>query len=222
MRKFLKLESDRCQRARSSEELKEVPLMEVENQPYGHYNKASVVLYGLRDFVGEENLNKAFKALVDTFAYAEPPYPTALDMYRELEKVVPDSLEYLLVDGFKKITLYNNRVEKATARMLPDSTYEVTLELWGEKNYADTLGRETPAAMDDWMDVSILRVPKFGLKADKSLNDVPLLHKRLRLKSGANTLRFIVPEKPLQAVIDRDNLFFDRVMQDNTKKVEVR
>ncbi|MBP7449643.1 MAG: hypothetical protein KA817_06380, partial [Flavobacteriales bacterium] len=221
MRKFLKLESDRYQRSRGSEDLKEVPLLEVENQGYIHYNKGSVVLYCLRDFVGEDSLNTAFRNLVDTFAYAEPPYPTALDMYRELEQVVPDSLEYLLIDGFKKITLYNNRVDKASARMLPDSTYEVTLELFGEKNYADSLGRETPATMNDWMDVSILRYPKLGRKADKSLNEVPLVHQRLRLRSGVNKLTFSVPEKPMQAVIDRDNLFFDRVMQDNVKKVDV-
>lgn len=221
MRKFLKLESDRYQSARGTEELKEVPLLEVENQGYVHYNKGSVVLYCLRDFVGEDKLNQAFRNLVDTFAYAEPPYPTALDMYRELEQVVPDSLTYLLEDGFKKITLYNNRVDKASARMLPDSTYEVTLELFGEKNYADSLGRETPALMNDWMDISIMRSPKLGRNADKSLNEVPLVQQRLRLRSGVNTLTFIVPEKPLQAIIDRDNLFFDRVMQDNVKKVEV-
>ena len=221
MRKFLKLESDRYQRSRGTEELKEVPLMEVENQGYIHYNKGSVILYCLRDFVGEDSLNKAFRTLVDTFGYAEPPYPTALDMYRELEKVVPDSLDYLLVDGFKKITLYNNRVEEAKARMLPDSTYEVTLELWGEKNYADSLGRETPAEMNDWMDVSILRYPQFGKKADKTLNDVPLVHKRVRLKSGKNTLTFIVDKKPMRVEIDCDHLFIDRVMTDNGMKVDV-
>lgn len=221
MRKFLKLESDRYQRSRGTEELKEVPLLEVENQGYIHYNKASVILYCLRDFVGADSLNKAFKNLVDTFGYAEPPYPTALDMYRELDKVVPDSLDYLLQDGFKRITLYNNRVEEANARMLPDSTFEVKLKLWGEKNYADSLGRETPAPMNDWMDVSVLRYPAFGRKADKSLNDVPLVQRRVRLKSGWNELTFIVDKKPMQAVIDRDNLFFDRVMQDNVKKVVV-
>ncbi|MBK9760700.1 MAG: hypothetical protein IPO90_12185 [Flavobacteriales bacterium] len=221
MRKFLKLESDRYQRSRGTEELKEVPLLEVENQGYIHYNKASVILYCLRDFVGEDSLNQAFKALVDTFAYADAPYPTALDMYRELEEVVPDSLAYLLIDGFERITLYNNRVEEATARMLPDSTYEVKLKLVCEKNYADTLGRETAAEMNDWMDIDILRYPAFGRKADKSKNDIPLLHRRLRLKTGVNEFTFIVEAKPMQAVIDRDNLFFDRVMQDNMKKVQV-
>jgi hypothetical protein len=75
--------------------------------------------------------------------------------------------------------------------------------------------------MNDWMDVSILRYPKLGRKADKSLNEVPLIQQRLRLRSGVNKLTFIAQEKPMQAVIDRDNLFFDRVMQDNVKKVEV-
>ncbi|MEZ4806005.1 MAG: M1 family aminopeptidase [Flavobacteriales bacterium] len=222
MRKFLKLESDRYQSSRGSEDLKEVPLLEVENQGYIHYNKGSIVLYGLRDFVGEDSLNKAFRALVDTFAYAEPPYPTALDMYRELKKVVPDSLSYLLEDGFKHITLYNNRVDSATARTLPDSTWEVTVQLWGEKNHADSLGRETPAPMNDWIDVSIMRYPKFRPKADRSLNDIPLLQRRVRLVSGRNVCTFTVSEKPLRVVIDRDHLFIDRVLEDNGRKVVIR
>ncbi|HNM70460.1 MAG TPA: hypothetical protein PKK49_10715, partial [Flavobacteriales bacterium] len=113
------------------------------------------------------------------------------------------------------------RVDTATARMLPDSTWEVSLQLWGEKNYADSLGRETPAPMNDWVDVSILRMPQFGSKADKSLNDVPLLQERVRLKSGKNTLTFIVQGKPMRAEIDRDHLFIDRVMEDNGKKVDL-
>jgi ABC-2 type transport system permease protein len=59
MRKFLKLESDRYQRSRGSEDLKEVPMLEVENQGYIHYNKGSVVLYCLRDFVGEDSLEQS-------------------------------------------------------------------------------------------------------------------------------------------------------------------
>jgi ABC-2 type transport system permease protein len=58
MRKFLKLESDRYQRSRGGEDLKEVPLLEVENQGYIHYNKGSVVLYWLREFVGEDSLEQ--------------------------------------------------------------------------------------------------------------------------------------------------------------------
>jgi hypothetical protein len=98
MRKFLKLESDKYQRARGFESQRELPILEVESQGYVHYNKGSVVLYSMRSFLGEDTLNKAFKALVDSFAYRPPPYPTALDMYRELDHVTPDSLTYLLED----------------------------------------------------------------------------------------------------------------------------
>lgn len=39
--------------------------MKVENQGYIHYNKGSVVLYCMREFLGRDTLNSAFKALVD-------------------------------------------------------------------------------------------------------------------------------------------------------------
>ena len=75
--------------------------------------------------------------------------------------------------------------------------------------------------MNYCVDVSVLRYPAIGRNADKSLNDVTLVHQRLRLKSGWNELTFIVDRKPLRAEIDRDHLFIDRVMDDNSKKVEV-
>ena len=221
MRKFLKYEGDKYQNARGSESVGETPLMRVENQGYIHYNKASVVLYGMREFLGEDTLNKAFKALVDSFGYAEPPWPTALDMYREIRKVTPDSLTYLLEDHFKYITLYNNRITAATATMNADSSYTVTVKLTAEKAHADSVGSETKVPMDDWFDIAIERRPVFGKKADKSLNDVPLVRQRVRLKSGENTFTFQVAEKPMTAVIDPDHLFFDRVPEDNRKKVEV-
>lgn len=219
MRKFLKYESDKYQQARGSEAIGERPLLLVENQGYIHYNKGSVVLYGLREFLGEDTVNQAYRSLVDSFGYAEPPWPTALDMKRALLKVTPDSLRYLITDGLDKITIHNNRVEAATARMLPDSTYEVKIKLWAEKNHADSLGRETPVPMHDWFDVSILRFPAFGRTADKSLNGVPLMQQRVMLTSGWNELTYIVNQKPMRAEIDRDQLFFDKNMEDNGKKV---
>jgi len=58
--------------------------------------------------------------------------------------------------------------------------------------------------------------------AKKELNDVPLVQQRVKLRSGANSFTFTVPEKPLAVVIDPDHLFFDRLPEDNRKKVEVK
>ncbi|MBL7964933.1 MAG: ABC transporter permease [Flavobacteriales bacterium] len=215
MRKFLKHESDKYQRARGFESQREVPILEVESQGYIHYNKGSVVLYCMRSFLGEDTLNKAFRALVDSFAYRPPPYPTALDMYRELDRVTPDSLTYLLEDNFMYITLYNNRVLSATAQQQPDSSYRVTIRLHAEKNHADTLGRETPIEMNDWIDVALLQEP--GKDEEEG---AILVMQRVRLKSGENTVTLVSRKKPARAAIDPMHLFFDRVPGDNAKKVE--
>ena len=215
MRKFLKLEGDKYQRSRGGETQREVPLMYVENQGYIHYNKASVVMYCMREFVGEDTLNKAFRALVDSFAYKPPPYPTALNMYSALRKATPDSLTYLLEDNFKHITLYNNRLLSATSRMLPDSSYEVIVTFTAEKNHADTLGRETPIAMNDWIDVGFLAEPT----GDEDEGELRFA-KRERVRSGENTFTYHLSERPYQAAIDPQHLFFDRVSDDNVKKVE--
>ncbi len=218
MRKFMKYEADKYQNARGSEAISESPLLTVENQGYIHYNKGSVMLYGLREFLGENVLNQAFRHMVDSFGYAEPPYPTSLDMYRAMRAITPDSLLYLLDDNIKHITLYNNAVQKATARMEADSTWTVDVLITAAKMHSDSLGVETEAPMDDWMDVAVM--PKIRFGKDKEKSDLPLARQRLKLRTGENLLTFSVGERPGAVVIDPDHLFFDRLPADNRKRVE--
>ena len=49
MRRFLKFELDNYLQARGGERIEELPLYLVENQPYIHYRKGSLVMYALRD-----------------------------------------------------------------------------------------------------------------------------------------------------------------------------
>lgn len=218
MRKFLKYEGDKYQNARGSEALGETPLLTVENQGYIHYNKASVVLYGLRSFLGEDTVNKAYRSLVDSFGYADPPWPTSLEWYRAVNKETPDSLKYLLEDGIKYITLYDNKVIEAKGSMNADSTWTVTMKLTAEKEHADSLGKGTSVEMNDWMDLCVERWPSFG--KDKDLNDVPLVQERVQLHTGENKFTFHVAGKPSAVVIDPDHLFFDRHPDDNRMRVE--
>lgn len=220
MRKFMKYEADKYQNARGSEVIGESPLLTVENQGYIHYNKGSVMLYGLREFLGEEVLNQAFRHMVDSFGYAEPPYPTSLDMYRAMRAVTPDSLLYLLDDNIKHITLYNNAVSEATAIMNADSSWTVEVLITAEKMHSDSLGAETEVPMDDWMDVAVMPKMRFG--KDKEKGSEPLGLQRVRLRSGENRISFRVDDRPGAVVIDPSYLFFDRLPADNRKKVELR
>ena len=59
MRIFLKDALDRYLTGRTFESKKEKPLIYNENQQYIHYNKGSLVLYALSDYIGEDIFNQA-------------------------------------------------------------------------------------------------------------------------------------------------------------------
>ncbi len=57
MRKFLKYELEKYLAGLSSEREGEKPLLYNEGQPYIHYSKGGLIMYALRDYIGEEKLN---------------------------------------------------------------------------------------------------------------------------------------------------------------------
>jgi aminopeptidase N len=65
MRKFMQYEMDNYLRSRGAERLKERPLMRVEaSQGYVHYRKGSVVMYYLRQRIGEDAINRALRKVL--------------------------------------------------------------------------------------------------------------------------------------------------------------
>jgi aminopeptidase N len=65
MRRFLRCELDMYLSGRGGELVEELPLELVERQPYIHYRKGSLVLYALKDAIGEERLNRALRRYVE-------------------------------------------------------------------------------------------------------------------------------------------------------------
>ncbi|MFP5245833.1 MAG: M1 family metallopeptidase, partial [Thermoanaerobaculia bacterium] len=76
MQKFLKYELDRYLGDRGSELIAEQPLVLVENQGYIHYRKGSLVMYALRDYIGEDAVNRALAKFLRDYAFQGPPYTT--------------------------------------------------------------------------------------------------------------------------------------------------
>ena len=207
---FLKYDLDRYLVGRSQETVKELPLYKVENQGYIHYGKGSVVLYALQDYIGEEKVNRALRNFLDEFKYSTP-YPTSLDFLEYLEPEVPDSLQYLLDDWFREITLYDNRLKEAKVEDLENGRYRVTMDIETYKLKADTLGAETRVPMNDWVDV--------GLYADAEETDL-IMEKRVKFDSTSVSFSFEVDQKPVKAAIDPRRILIERVYSDNVKRLE--
>jgi ABC-2 type transport system permease protein len=217
MKKFLRYELDSYLSGRGFEEHKEVPLYLVENQPYIHYRKGSLVMYALQDYLGEPAVNAAIKEYRDKVAFQRAPFTNSIEFVGYLRKHTPDSLQYLVTDLFEKITLYENKVDSASYRKLPNGQYRVQFTVDTKKLYADSLGNEKPDLQArDFIDVGVMG----RKKVNGEWQDVPLLVQKRRLKPGLNRFDFTVPTKPERVGIDPFNKLVDRNPDDNVKAPE--
>ncbi len=217
MRKFLKYELDRYLTDRGTEAVEEEPLAKVENQPYIHYRKGSVVFYALQDYIGESVLDGALKQFLLDKGFQQPPYTTSQEFMDYLGKAAGPQWQGLLDDFFWKITLYDNRITEATAKNLPDGKYEVTLKLHAAKAYVDGTGKETEAAPGIPIDVGV-----FAASSKPGLDGKPLYLQKRVLPKGDSTVTVVVDGKPSEAGIDPYNELIDRVSSDNRQAVRLQ
>ncbi|MFT4024903.1 MAG: M1 family aminopeptidase [Flavihumibacter sp.] len=218
MKRFLKQELDNYLRGRANESKKENVFIDC-NRPYEWYYKGSLILYGLRDFIGEAAMNRALHGFIDSFALREqPPFPGSHDLYDAFRAVTPDSLQYYLHDTWEKTTLYDNRMIKASSKKISDSLYDVTLQFSSHKFYADSSGRESAAPMNDYIDIGIFAAESTDKNGRRKTN--PIHRERLKLKEGEHTVTVRVKGVPVKAGVDPYNKLIDRIPDDNIATVD--
>jgi aminopeptidase N len=61
----------------------------VENQQYIHYRKGSLVMYALRDYIGEERVNRALAKFLHDHAFESAPYTTATELVKYFRAEAP-------------------------------------------------------------------------------------------------------------------------------------
>ena len=165
--------------------------------PYLSYRKGPFAMYALSEYVGEEPVNLALRRLIEKHSQAGAPLATTLDLYRELQEVTPDSLQYLLRDLFEVNTYWEFETEHVTAEQTEASTWQVTLEVWARKVVVDEAGVETELPMDEWVQIGV-----FGPGEGSDELSTPLYTQMHRIRSGKQTITLTVPRKPDLAGID--------------------
>jgi ABC-2 type transport system permease protein len=234
MRRFLKDALDKYLSGRTFEQQKELPLMLNENQQYIHYNKGSLVLYAMSDYMGEKKFNNFLSDYIDQFAFQQPPYTTAVEFVRQLDERTSDSLKYLVDDMFKSITLYDNYIENAAYTINADSTYTVDIEAIVSKYKSNEKGKRLYAKgndsliyvmekdtikswpMKDYVEIGIFT----ETEVDGEKEEKPLYLKKVRIDSIYNTFKITVKEKPTEVGIDPYNKLIDTRSGDNRKVLD--
>ncbi|WP_293870394.1 M1 family aminopeptidase [Flavobacterium sp.] len=232
MRRFLKDALDKYLQGRTFESGKEQPLMYNENQQYIHYNKGSLVLYALSDYIGEKQMNAAIKSYINKVAFQEAPYTNSIELVSYLNAATPDSLKYLINDMFETITLYDNKINKATSKKLKNGKYAVTIDFnvskyksddTGKRRFKDTHGKTlsylkkgtkypvNSFPLNDYIEIGIFS--EQTLKSKKQEKELFL--KKIKVTKIDNTVTFEVNEKPTEVGVDPYNKLIDTNSDDN-------
>ncbi len=217
MRKFLSHELDGYLRGRAGEIRHENPLVLVQNETYVWYQKGSLVLYGLSDYIGEDKLNLALHDFLMQHRYAnanttqEVPYPDTREFVAALRAATPPEYQYYITDAFENIVLYDNKALSATYVQMPDKKYKVTLTVQARKVKSDGNGVETPMQLADYIDI--------GVFSGKKDHEKPLYLQKEKITQAKQTFEIVVDEPPTRAGIDPYNKLIDRVSDDNEMDV---
>jgi ABC-2 type transport system permease protein len=210
LKSFLRQELDRYLSSRAGERNRENPLMRVQDgQFYIDHSKASLVMYALQDYIGEDQVNIALASFLK--AYSVPgAHPTSLDLVSYLRKATPPDLQYLLDDMFVNITLYDNRAVSATSTQSADGKYQVHLTVESKKYHADGRGQEQQIPVHDWIDIGVL-----------DANGHYLYLKKQKIEHEMSSLDLVVDKEPAQAGIDPTHKLIDRQPEDNAIRVKM-
>jgi hypothetical protein len=180
-------------------------------ESFAFSRKGPLALYAMREYIGKERVDEALRRLFEKYHSGTPPLPTSRDLYRELQAVTPESLQYLLHDLFEKNTFWHLETVRSTAEQTGAGAWQVLLDVRARKVVVDEVGGETEVPMDDWIEIGV-----FG----ESERD-PYVQQH-RVHSGTQTIALTVPRKPDHAGIDPRHLLSDLgETDDNIKAVKI-
>jgi len=235
MRNFLKDAMDGYLLGRTVESIGENPLMYNENQQYIHYQKGSLILYAISDYIGEKKFNNVAKRFAEKHQFNGAPYPVAKEFVDDIREVTPDSLKYLIKDMFETITLYDNEVKESSYTKLADGTYEVNINAQvikarsnakGKLKYKNEAGdsisftpKDKKKALNSLPLADYVEVGVFGENDSENNQPKVLYLKKLKITGIDNDFKVVVKEKPVEVGIDPFNKLIDRDTQDNRKSV---
>jgi ABC-type transport system involved in multi-copper enzyme maturation permease subunit len=215
MRKFLKFELDRYLQGRAGDPEGELPLYKVEGQQYIHYRKGSVVMYALRDYLGEDVVNRALSRLLEERSFKSDPYATSLDLLRLMREEAPEH-DQLITDLFERITLFDLKADNVNVAALSNGQYKVTLTVDTAKFEADSRGIETEVTLNDRIDIGIFTENP----ADKGFGDENVIYlSKHAVNANTQTIEIIVNKMPTHVGIDPYNKLIDRNSNDNIRAV---
>lgn len=173
-------------------------------------------MYALKDYVGEDVVNRSLARLIKLRGFQSRPYATTLDFLKILREEAGPEHDALISDLFEKITIFDLEADKAEITERSDGKFDVKFTYKAEKFYADGEGRETAADITIPIDIGVF--VKSPADNDFEKDDVLYLQKH-SIDPANPTVTITVDKKPDFAGIDPYVKLIDRDADNNLVRV---
>src|SRR4051812_39467182 len=97
----------------------------------------------MREYIGKERMDDERRHFFEQHRSGKPPWPTSIDLYRELQGVTPEPFQALLSDLFEKNTFWELQTDRATAQQTETGVWQVALDVQARKVVVDEAGVTT-------------------------------------------------------------------------------
>jgi aminopeptidase N len=189
VRQSLTWELDRYLAERTGESGSEPPLARAGGQPYLYYRKGALVMYALKDLLGERAVSTALRNLLREHA-GPHGRPTTAHLAQHLRANSPPEHHALIDEWLNDVVLYDLKLESATSRKRADGKYDVTIRVIAAK-HRERDGKREPLPFAETLELGLF-----------AADDTPLHVVKHPIRGGAQEITIIADQPPAFASVD--------------------
>ncbi|WP_412469321.1 ABC transporter permease/M1 family aminopeptidase [Pedobacter sp. KLB.chiD] len=204
LRRYLAYDRDLYFLNRNNDQ-EELPLAKTLDQPYVHYQKGGLVMYAIKERMGEQQFNTALHQLIVEHQYPKPRATTA-DLLNAFLKLALPKHKKFINDCFNEVVTYNLGVKVVDCKPLKNGKYQVDLLV-----DAESFSKGSRKLPDLEVDLACFDQLEIDWKADTK----PLYAQKLYINQHKTKLSIIVDHKPKTVAIDPYGYVLDSDRGDN-------
>lgn len=193
---------------------KEIPLWKTTEQPFVHYQKGGLVLFRLKEALGEAHLARALRELVTHHGYPlRKPGPA--DLIDALKRGANAAQMRLIDELFKKVIVFDNAIKILSNKPLANHRQLLTLEINIRKT-DETSGKPVPLKPDDDIEIAVFdQVLTSGGGPSRGGPSKPVYLQRHHFSKERSVIRIAVPDGPVTVMLDPLSYMLDVGEHDN-------
>ena len=211
LRKYLKFDNN-LYFVYSYTDDEENALAKAYDQPYIYYQKGGLIMYALKEMLGEAKINGVLKQFL-----AKHNYPNkraaAQDLFNELRQAAQPEQQQFVDECINKIVVYNMKIEVLDTKALPNGKYALDVKITVEPKEKGAKNLLKPN-----MDIDLAVFDQ--LSEDWTDQTKPIYLKKYHFSKRETTINLVLGKKPKTVAVDPYAYILDDNQEDNMQTVK--